>query len=96
MGVAFGIFGACEYTPILLRPIDHADFVAVLEIPANAGDYDCDTPPNRFVELIQGRGANDSPGEVAARSVEMIAAMFRSAAQGGKPVQVLEEVRITV
>lgn len=57
-------------------------------IPADAGEYDCDVPPNRFVELIQGHGSNDSPGEVAARSVELITTMFRSAAQGGKPVQV--------
>jgi predicted dehydrogenase len=59
-----------------------------LEISHNAGAYDCDTPPVRFVELIQGKGSNDSPGEVAARSVELIDAMFRSAAEGGKPVQI--------
>ncbi|HMN29524.1 MAG TPA: Gfo/Idh/MocA family oxidoreductase [Caldilineaceae bacterium] len=59
-----------------------------LEIPHNAGAYDCDIPPVRFVELIQGQGSNDSPGEVAARSVEMIDAMFRSAAEGGRPVPV--------
>jgi predicted dehydrogenase len=59
-----------------------------LKIPHNAGAYDCDTPPVRFVELIQGRGSNDSPGEVAARSVELIDAMFRSAAQGGRPAPV--------
>jgi predicted dehydrogenase len=60
-----------------------------LAIPAGAGAYDCDVPPNRFVELIQGHGSNDSPGEVAACSVELITAMFRSAAQGGKPVGVI-------
>jgi predicted dehydrogenase len=59
-----------------------------LKIPINAGAYDCDTPPSRFVDLIQGRGANDSPGEVAARSVELIDAMFRSNAEGGRPVKV--------
>ena len=57
-------------------------------IAPNAGAYDCDGPPARFVELIQGRGTNDSPGEVAARSVELIDAMFRSATAGGKPVPV--------
>jgi predicted dehydrogenase len=61
---------------------------ANLAIPTDAGAYDCDVPPNRFVELIQGHGSNDSPGEVAARSVELITAMFRSAAQEGKPVGV--------
>lgn len=59
-----------------------------LTIPPNAGDYECDIPPNRFIELIQGHGANDSPGEVAARSVELIDAMFRSAVAGGQPVLV--------
>lgn len=57
-----------------------------LTIPPNAGDYECDIPPQRFVELIQGRGVNASPGEVAARSAELIDAMFQSAAQGGQPV----------
>jgi predicted dehydrogenase len=59
-----------------------------VEIAPGTGAYDCDGPPTRFVELIQGRGTNDSPGEVAARAVELIDAMFRSAAAGGKPVQV--------
>ncbi|MCB0105081.1 MAG: hypothetical protein KDE53_04220, partial [Caldilineaceae bacterium] len=59
-----------------------------MAIPHNAGDYECDVPPNRFVELIQGHGANQSPGEVAARSVELIDAMFRSASQRGRPVTV--------
>jgi predicted dehydrogenase len=66
----------------------HDGKVINLEIPHNAGAYDCDTPPVRFMELIQGHGRNDSPGEVAARSVELIEAMFRSAAQGGQPVVV--------
>jgi predicted dehydrogenase len=59
-----------------------------LDIPAHAGAYDCDGPPARFVELIQGQGTNDSPGEVAARSVELIETMFRSAAESGKPARV--------
>lgn len=59
-----------------------------LTIPPAAGDYDCDVPPHRFIELIQGHGSNDSPGEVAARSVELIDAMFRSAIAGGQPVAV--------
>lgn len=57
-----------------------------LTIPPNAGDYECDIPPQRFVELMQGHGINASPGEAAARSAELIDAMFRSAAQGGQPV----------
>lgn len=57
-------------------------------VPADAGDYDCFGPPNRFVELIKGEGTNDSPGEVGARSVELLDAMFESVAEGGVPVRV--------
>jgi predicted dehydrogenase len=60
----------------------------LVEIDEHAGEYDCDGPPNRFVDLIQGHGRNDSSGEVAARSVELIDAMFRSAAEGSRPVHV--------
>lgn len=59
-----------------------------MAIAGNAGDYECDTPPQRFIELIQGDGVNDSTGEVAARSVELIDAMFRSAVAGGQSVAV--------
>ena len=54
----------------------------------DAGVYDCEGPPNRFVELIKGEARNDSPGEVGARSVELLAAMFESVAEGGVPVRV--------
>ena len=43
---------------------------------------------DRFIEVIQGRGRNDSPGEVGAAAVELTAAMFASAAAGGKPVAI--------
>ena len=59
-----------------------------IPVDIDAGEYDCDGPPNRFVELIKGEATNDSPGEVAARSVEMLSAMFASAAEGGVPVPV--------
>ena len=59
-----------------------------IPVDIDAGEYDCDGPPNRFVEVIKGEGANDSPGEVAARSVEMLSAMFESVAEGGVPVPV--------
>lgn len=75
-----------ERERVALRRHDGAN--QALAIPPNAGDYECDVPPNRFIELIQGHGHNQSPGEVAARSVELIDAMFRSAGQGGQPVKV--------
>jgi predicted dehydrogenase len=59
-----------------------------IDVPAGEGAYSCEVPPARFVELIEGRGRNDSPGEVAARSVELIDAMHRSAAAGGVPTYV--------
>jgi predicted dehydrogenase len=58
------------------------------DVPEGQGAYSCEIPPVRFVELIQGCGINSSPGEVAARSVELIDAMYRSAAQGGRPTSV--------
>lgn len=60
----------------------------VLSIPDGEGAYSCEGPPNRFVELIQGRGVNDSPGDVGARTVELIDAMFRSAENGSQPTTV--------
>ena len=59
-----------------------------VDVEPGEGAYSCDVPPVRFVELIQGRGRNNSPGEVAARSVELIDAMQRSAAADGVPVDV--------
>lgn len=59
-----------------------------IDLDVNAGEYECEGPPNRFVELIKGEGANDSPGEVAARSVELLDAMFESVAEGGVSVRV--------
>lgn len=59
-----------------------------VEVPPGEGGYSCEGPPNSFVEAIRGRGHNHSPGEVAARSVELIEAMHESANQGGKPIPV--------
>jgi predicted dehydrogenase len=59
-----------------------------IDVEVGAGDYDCEGPPNRFVELIKGEGTNDSPGEVGARSVELLDAMFESVAEGGVPVRI--------
>lgn len=54
-----------------------------------SGAYECARPPKRFVELITGvESVNNSSGEVAARSVELIEAMVRSAAQNGVPVDI--------
>lgn len=59
-----------------------------LEIQPGEGSYSCEGPPQRFIDLIQGQGTNDSAGEVAARSVELIEAMHRSAEAGGQATKV--------
>jgi predicted dehydrogenase len=46
------------------------------------GAYRCEGPPNRFIDLIQGHGRNNSPGELGARSVELIEACYLSATLG--------------
>jgi predicted dehydrogenase len=58
------------------------------DIPAGEGAYLCDEPPNRFVDVILGKGINDSPGEVGAKTVELIEAMIRSAKNSGYPTKV--------
>jgi predicted dehydrogenase len=54
-----------------------------------SGNYACSTPPSRFIDLVAGRSTeNNSSGDVAARSVELIAALLESAKVGGAPVSV--------
>ncbi len=64
-----------------VRRHDRDDFT--LPIPAGEGAYTCDIPPQRFIELIRGLStSNNSPPDVAARSVELLEAAYRSAATG--------------
>lgn len=53
-----------------------------LAVAKGEGAYSCEGPPNRFIDLIQGHGVNNSPGDVAARSVELVEALYLSAALG--------------
>src|SRR3712207_2710740 len=49
----------------------------------NAGLYDCDGPPHALVDLALGKDvANCSPGELGARTVEILDAAYRSADSG--------------
>lgn len=52
--------------------------------------YDCDGPPNTLVDLALGKDVeNCSPGELGARTVEILDAAYRSAESGKlEPVQV--------
>ncbi|HVX43473.1 MAG TPA: Gfo/Idh/MocA family oxidoreductase [Mycobacteriales bacterium] len=52
-------------------------------LPARAGAYECDGPPNLLVDLAQGRDrVNRSPGELGARTTELLEAAYRSTATG--------------
>ena len=62
-------------------------------IEPGAGAYDCVSPPHRFIEVVKGEARNDSPGELGARSVELVSAMFASSRDGGAPVRVYREAR---
>jgi predicted dehydrogenase len=54
-----------------------------LELGHDAGLYDCDGPPNALVDLALGRPVeNASPGELGARTVEILDALYRSAGSG--------------
>lgn len=54
-----------------------------LDLPPEAGAYDCDGPPNTLIDLARGREAdNDSPAELGARTVEILDAAYRSARSG--------------
>jgi predicted dehydrogenase len=55
-----------------------------VSLPVESGDgiYDCIGPVDNLVELALGRGSNNSPGELGARTVEILEAAYRSAASG--------------
>jgi len=58
------------------------------ELNPGDGSYDCDGPPHRLVDLALGRtDHNPSPGELGARSVEIVEALYASASSGS-PVQI--------
>lgn len=55
-----------------------------LELAPGAGDYNCDGPPNAIVDLALGlTEVNRAPAELAARTVEILDAVYRSAASAG-------------
>lgn len=65
--------------------------VAVQRLPLAEGDwiYRCDGPVDALVDLAQGRGHNQSPGEIGAATSATIAAMLQSARANGSPATVL-------
>ncbi len=66
-----------------------------IKLDVHPGDalYNCDGPPNALVDLAQRRPVeNCSPGELGARTVELLDAIYRSA-RAGAPVPVSEPAR---
>ena len=54
-----------------------------LDLEDGAGAYDCDGPPAALIDLALGKDVvNHSPGELAARTVELLDAAYRSARSG--------------
>jgi uncharacterized protein with von Willebrand factor type A (vWA) domain len=54
-----------------------------LDVEPGAGTYDCDGPPHTLVDLALGKDVdNCSPGELGARTVELLEAVYRSAESG--------------
>lgn len=54
-----------------------------LDLEDGDGAYDCDGPPDTLIDLAQGKDVvNCSPGELAARTVELLDAAYRSAESG--------------
>jgi len=53
-----------------------------LPVQPGVGIYDCIGPVASLVELARGVGTNRSPGELGARTVEILEAAYRSAASG--------------
>ena len=61
-----------------------------LDLEPNAALYNCDGPPNALVDLALGRSVeNCSPGELGARTVELLDAIYRSA-RAQAPVRIQE------
>jgi len=59
-----------------------------LDVKPGDGDYSCDGPVNLFIDLIQGKtNENLSPGDVAAKTIELVEAAYRSFASG-KPERI--------
>jgi len=51
-----------------------------IDLPANAGVYDCAGPLNTLIDAAQGRSVdNRASGELAARTVEALDVAYRSA-----------------
>ncbi len=54
-----------------------------VDLPAHAGLYQCDAPPNTLIDLTQGKDVpNRSPADLGARTVEVVATAYESVRSG--------------
>ena len=54
-----------------------------MDLPGDAGAYECSGPPNNFADIVLGKTTvNHAPGVAGMRATEMIDAAYRSAASG--------------
>jgi predicted dehydrogenase len=87
----------CEHGRIVLEEIQSTLYVRKHDgmemrygpLPAEQR-YPMFAPANNLVEVILGRGKNESPPEVGVRTVELLDAAYRSAGAGGAPVRVAD------
>jgi predicted dehydrogenase len=95
--IDLGIFGS---EGVLLVDVDrervelrrHDGFRRSLAIPAGAGDYSCEGPVQRLLVLARDHDAgSNSPGELGARTVELLDAIHRSAADPARPVAYVDQ-----
>ena len=71
----------CERARTHLKRHDGKHYIE--EVDPDAGGYECDGPPNNFVDLILAHTqTNSAPGEAAMRGVELLDAAYRSAVSG--------------
>ena len=55
-----------------------------VELPAHAGLYLCEGPPNTLIDLTKGEDVpNRSPADLGAKTVEVVAAAYESVRNGG-------------
>jgi predicted dehydrogenase len=61
----------------------HDDNNTEVEIKPGDGDYHCEEPVHRFIDICRGKDViNEAPGIVGKRSIEVIDAMYRSIKSG--------------
>ncbi|MHA3980129.1 Gfo/Idh/MocA family protein [Halovulum sp. GXIMD14794] len=66
------------------------------EVAPGAWTYSCEGAADRLADLAQGRGTNESPGEVGARAVETLHAIVASGQAGGAEQKIARNEGMTV